>query len=96
MNLLALIPMPVKHQENIRKASGNIGKTSESFKQELNDTQRKILDCIKMDSRTTIAKMSEQIGISTRNIETNLRTLKEAGIITRHGTRQNGFWQINE
>ena len=79
-----------------RKASESIGKPSESYEHKLNDTQKKILDCIRIDSRVTIAKMSEQIGISTRNIETNLRILKEAEIISRNGTRQNGYWMVNE
>ena len=47
--------------ESIGKPSESIGKPSENVKRELNETQHRILDCIKADSEITIARMSEDI-----------------------------------
>lgn len=60
----------------------------------LNDTQRKILAILSRDARLSASKMAEQIGISRRNIEANIKKLKEKGILLRHGSPKNGYWEI--
>ena len=66
----------------------NIGETSEKHRRsigeipgieqqvELNDTQQKII------------KLADRIGIASRNIESNIKKLKELGILIRHGRRK--------
>ena len=51
LTLLALILMPVKHQENIRKASGKHQETSESHRKAIGETSGKIQDNFGKDSR---------------------------------------------
>ncbi len=85
-----------KTSERHRKASESIGKETKNPERELNKTQSGILNCIRADPEITIAKMSNELGVSTRNIESNLRKLREAGIIDRSGTRQKGSWEIIE
>ena len=55
-------------------------------KPEPNDTQQKILELLSKDPQLSAAKLAEQIGIASRNIESNIKKLKEQGILIRHGS----------
>jgi len=35
-----------------------------------------------------------QIGIAGRNVESNIKKLKERGILIRHGSPKSGYWEI--
>ena len=59
-----------------------------------NDTQKKIIKMLSKNNRLSARQMSEQIGISSRNIENNIRTLKKHGMLIRHGSPKNGYWEI--
>ena len=39
-------------------------------------------------------KMAETIGISSRNVEANIKKLKKCGILIRHGSPKSGYWEI--
>lgn len=43
------------------------------------------------DSGMTGAALVGQIGISKRNIETNIKNLREIGILVRHGSSKGGY-----
>lgn len=73
-----------------RKTSENIG-----ISIGLNETQAKMIELIEKDSKITMQRISEIIGISKRNIEANISDLKKKGIIDRIGSRKNGYWKIN-
>ncbi len=62
----------------------------------LNKTQKKILELIEKDPAITAALMAESIGIAARNIEVNIATLKQMGVLTREGTKKTGRWKINQ
>ena len=38
--------------------------------------------------------MAEQIGVSSRSIESNIKKLKEYGILERYRSPKNGYWEI--
>ena len=88
-----------KHRRNIGEASEehrrNIG---EVLKKEqginLNDTQKKIVKLLSEDNRLSAAKLAEKIGIASRNIESNIKKLKDCGILVRHGSPKSGYWEI--
>lgn len=46
------------------------------------------------DSGMTGADPAKQIGISKRNIETNIKKLKELGVLLRHGSSKGGYWEV--
>ncbi len=74
-----------------------IGKASEKIminKEALNDTQRKILNLLAENTQLSAAKIAEHIGISRRNVESNMKKLKDQGILIRHGSPKNGYWEI--
>lgn len=60
----------------------------------LNETQQKILFLLSRNAQLSASKIAEQIQISRRNVEVNIRKLKERGILIRHGSPKNGHWEI--
>lgn len=84
----------------------NIGETSEKHRRsigeipgieqqvELNDTQQKIIKLLLEDNQLSAIKLADRIGIASRNIESNIKKLKELGILIRHGSPKNGYWEV--
>lgn len=60
----------------------------------MNDTQKRILELLSQDAQLSAKKISDVIGISSRNIESNIKKLKKCGILIRHGSPKNGYWEI--
>ena len=88
-----------KHRRNIGEASEkhrrNIGEASEKQrKADLNDTQQKIVKLLSENPQLSAVKLAEKIGVASRNIENNIKMLKEYGILIRHGSPKNGYWEI--
>ena len=46
------------------------------------------------DHQLSAVKLAEKIGVDSRNIENNIKKLNEYGILIRHGSRKNGYWEI--
>lgn len=73
----------------------NIGETSEvEWRTDLNDTQQKIIKLLSEDHQLSAVKLAEKIGVVSRNIENNIKKLKEYGILIRHSSPKNGYWEI--
>ena len=81
--------------ETSEKRRRNIGEVSGIEKQiELNDTQQKIIKLLLEDNQLSAIKLADRIGIASRNIESNIKKLKELGILIRHGSPKNGYWEV--
>ena len=92
------LPMTLENK-NIGEASEkhrrSIGETSEvAWRTDLNDTQQKIIKLLSEDHQLSAVKLAEKIGVASRNIENNIKKLKEYGILIRHGSPKNGYWEI--
>ena len=93
---------PMEDRQKIGKTSAknlkSIGETSvkarKSIGVELNATQKSIIDLLSENVQMSGTELAEQIGISKRNIETNIKKLKEKGILVRHGSARAGYWEI--
>ena len=88
-----------KHRRNIGEASEkhrrSIGEASEKQrKADLNDTQQKIVKLLSENPQLSAVKLADKIGVASRNIENNIKMLKEYGILIRHGSPKNGYWEI--
>lgn len=57
-------------------------------------TQKQIVDILCKNNQCSAKKLAEQIGVSSRSIEKNIKKLKEYGILERHGSPKNGYWKI--
>ena len=60
----------------------------------MSDTQKKIVNLLLYDRQLSAAKIAEQLGMGSRSIEKNIKKLKEYGILIRHGSPKNGYWEI--
>lgn len=81
----------VEHRKNIGDASAE-RRSNDGI--ELNAAQRRIVEMLSADSEMTGAILAEQIGISKRNIEANIKKLKELGILIRRGSSKDGYWEV--
>lgn len=82
-----------KHRRRIKKASEDHPNNS---RDNLNSTQKQILELLSQDTRLSAKKIAGAIGISSRNIESNIKKLKRRGILIRHGSPKNGYWEITD
>ena len=57
---------------------------------------KKLLLLLNSNPSFTAGDMAEQIGISLRGVEKQIKRLKELGVISRQGSRKNGLWVINK
>lgn len=78
----------------LKKLHQSLEKHRRQFRTDLNDTQIKILELLSADASLSAAKMAGQLGIAGRNVEANIKKLKEKGILIRHGSPKSGYWEI--
>ena len=62
----------------------------------LSDNQVKIVQCMRENKRIAIVDMAKIVGIAEKNIEKNIRELKNMGIVTRVGPAKGGYWVVTE
>ncbi len=55
-------------------------------------TREKLIALIKENPQITRASLSEQLGISSSNVQFHIKRLKSEGIIKRVGSARNGHW----
>ena len=58
--------------------------------------EKTLLLMLNSNPSSTAADVAEKIGISLRGAEKMIKRLKDAGVISREGSRKNGFWIINK
>ena len=84
-----------KEQKIISENKVGVGeKVGEKVGERITENQQKILDCIEQNPHTSAREMAIEVGISSRNIENNLKKLKENGILERVGVAKGGFWRL--
>ena len=58
-------------------------------------TSDRILEMIKSNPKITAPQIATELGLSTRGMEKNLRSLREVGLIRRIGSPTfGGYWEI--
>ena len=70
-------------------------KVGEKVGENLTENQKLILNFIEKNKFVSIIKLSEKVGIATKNIESNLLKLKEKKLLERVGAARGGHWKIN-
>ena len=81
--------------ESSGKVRRRVGEGSDIIRgYELSDTQKKIVNLLLYDRQQSAAKIAEQLGMGSRSIEKNIKKLKELGILNRHGSPKNGYWEV--
>lgn len=46
------------------------------------------------DNRYSASRLAEKIGVASRNVEANIKKLREQGILVRHGSPKTGYWEV--
>jgi len=60
----------------------------------LNEIQQQIITLIMESKSIRIQEIAEKINLSKRNVDYNLKVLKNNGFIERVGSKKTGYWQI--
>ncbi len=82
-----------KGSEKVRR---KFGESSEKENEKINRTQRKILELVRENNKISASTMAEVLFISSRAVEKNIKSLKNQGILIRHGSPKSGYWEIAE
>lgn len=88
-----------KNEEKSEKIRRKFGEKSEKDQIEIKngritDIQKQILEILSEDNQCSARKIAEQIGVSSRSIESNIKKLKGYGMLTRHGSARSGYWKV--
>ena len=59
-----------------------------------NDTQKRILTIMKQKPKVSAKAIASEIGIAPRNVEANIKSLKQAGLVERVGPAKGGHWVV--
>ena len=49
---------------------------------------------IHQNNRISAKAIGEELSVSSRSIEKNIKLLRERGILIRHGSPKSGYWEI--
>ncbi|PHM58704.1 cell division protein Fic [Xenorhabdus sp. KK7.4] len=67
---------------------------SEENTQQLNATAKKILSIIVNHPAITISQLADDLGVTPRIIERNIKVLQEYGYLIRVGAKKGGYWRV--
>lgn len=71
-------------------------KFGEEFGIKFGINDKSLLLLLNSNPSSTAADAAEQLGMTQRGAEKLMKRLKEAGVISREGSRKNGIWIINK
>ena len=60
----------------------------------LNERQKLILEQIQVNPLVSVSDMADKLGITPRNVKANIKTLKDAGIVSRIGSTRKDKWVV--
>ncbi len=83
-----------KNNDGYETVKEHIWTVKETESRGTNQTQIKIINLIKINPTITTQQMAEIIGITKRNIEKNIKVLKDKNLIMRKGGKKEGYWEI--
>ena len=87
MDVIKDNPHVVKAPEDVVKAKANVTK-------EFVKAQRQIYKLISQIPQINATQMSENMGISLRQVQRYLKQLSDLNLIVREGGRKKGIWKI--
>lgn len=73
---------------------GSQAKVGDKVGDRVTVNQVKILASISKDPYISAQKIAEEIGISSRKVEDNLKKLKSLGLLERVGNPKSGYWKV--
>lgn len=76
------------------KRQNDVLETSEVLTGKLTLKEMAVVRLITADTKISIASITTKIGLSRRTIDRTIAALKEKGILTREGAKNNATWKI--
>lgn len=89
--LISTVTYPLASTKDSRNAGENNDENGEIEKQ---STRERLIALIKENPRITRASLSQQLGISSSNVQFHIERLKSEGVIQRVGSPRNGHWEF--
>ncbi len=81
-----------KRKQNVPEK--DLEKVGEKVGEKLTENQYKIISSIMKDEKVSIVEIAKQIDMAEKNVENNLRKLKEKGLLKRIGPDKGGYWNV--
>jgi predicted HTH transcriptional regulator len=85
----------------IRDALADIIKTQNSHQNvgtnvglNVGTNEEKVLALLRQDGRLTAKVLASTLGLTERQVERLVASLKKQGVLIRHGASKNGFWEV--
>ena len=94
MDVIKDNPHVVKAPEDVVKETGDVVKAKANVTKEFAKAQRQIYKLISQTPQINATQMSENMGISLRQVQRYLKQLSDLKLIVREGGRKNGIWKI--
>ena len=73
----------IKAQDSHRNVGINVG-----------TNEKKVLALLRQDGRLTAKILASTLGLTERQVERIIASLKKQGMLIRHGASKNGFWEV--
>lgn len=87
-------PYVIKEANDVVKETDDVVKEKANVTKEFAKAQRQIYKLISQTPQISAAQMSENMGISLRQVQRYLKQLSDPNLIVREGGRKNGVWKI--
>ena len=83
--------------EKFGESSEKFGESSEKFGEVLEpDTKEIILNHMRLNPNISAKEIAQELDITPRAVEKNIKILREEGRLARHGSARNGYWEVVE
>ena len=89
-----VVKAPKDVVKDVVKETGDVVKAKANVTKEFVKTQRQIYKLISQTPQINATQMSENMGISLRQVQRYLKQLSDLNLIVREGGRKNGIWKI--
>ena len=88
---------PRRHNDvsEVAKRQNDVLETPLSFSERLSLKEMAVIRLIASDSKISIASITAKTGLSRRTVDRVISALKDKGILTREGAKNNATWLIN-
>ena len=89
-----VVKAPEDVVKDVVKETGDVVKARANVTKEFVKAQRQIYKLISQTPQINATQMSENMGISIRQVQRYLKQLSDLKLIVREGGRKNGIWKI--
>ena len=90
-------PVSPEIQLAVRESSEKFGESSEKFGEVLEPgTKEIILNHMRLNPNISAKEIAQELDITPRAVEKNIKILREEGRLARHGSARNGYWEVVE